>query len=580
MRKKGLLVAVILLVAAAVTAVLVYRGRDDAAPKRVTGVDVWPTPQVIERVGDDVPIPASVTIEGDIEAATRQVVEKALAGGTGDTGLKIRFRTDKALRAEAYTVNVGPAEVGIASADPAGAFYAAQTLRQLVRQGKVAGVKIDDRPSLGQRGIVEGFYGRQWTYAEQQAQIDFAASVKFNSYVYAPKDDPFHRDRWREPYPEDRLAQISELAERAAAAHVRFTYSLAPGLSMCYSKPADRDAIQSKLAQLHGAGIRSFALLLDDIDYAKWNCQEDQEAYGPPSLANAARAQNDLLNDTAQTVRTELPGTGPLVTVLTEYGDVTPTPYKKVFHDNLDKSVVVMWTGTAVVPKAITKDESKRAEQLWGRKTLIWDNYPVADYPDAKGRLLLGSYSGREPGLQVQGLLSNPMSQAYASRVAMFEMADYAWNDRAYDEDKAELGYAKLLAGGDEQVTKALLAFFDLSSWTAPRLVEELDEFQTRWKNGDKKNAVAGLRTYADVLAGAPKLIRDRVDKGFATDSEPWLAAAEFYGKALRATLDGLDGNRERFTELSELVPQLNKELRFGDGTLDRFLARAPELQP
>ncbi|NKE59388.1 beta-N-acetylglucosaminidase [Lentzea sp. PSKA42] len=574
MAKKGLLVAVIVAVAVVTAGILV--SGDDAVPKRATDVSVWPTPRMIERVGDDVAIPASVTIEGDVEAVTRQVVEKALAGGTGNAGLKIRFRTDKGLPAEAYALNVAPAEVTIASADPAGAHHAAQTLRQLVKQGKVAAVKIDDRPSLRQRGIVEGFYGRQWTYAEQQAQIAFAASVKFNSYVYAPKDDPYHRERWREPYPDERLNQLGELAKRAAASHIEFTYSLAPGLSMCYSKDADRDAIQAKLTQLHGAGIRSFALLLDDIDYAKWNCQEDLDTFGKPSQANAARAQNDLLNDTAQTVKNQMPDAGPLVTVLTEYGDINPTPYKRVFRDDLDKSVKVMWTGTAVVPKAITRAESKRAEELWGRKTLIWDNYPVTDYPDAKGRLLLGSYSGREPGLQVEGLLANPMSQAHASRVAMFEMADYAWNDRAYDEDKAERAYAELLANGDEQVTKALLAFFDLSSWTAPRLADQLEEFQDRWKAGDKKNAVAGLRVHADVLAGAPKLIRDRVYKGFAVDSEPWLVACELYGKALQATLDGLDGNRERFTDSSEPVRQIDKGVRLGDGTLDKFLAQAP----
>jgi hyaluronoglucosaminidase len=579
MRRTGLVVAVIVVAAATVAGVLVYRTKgDDAVPKRATDVTVWPTPHTLERVTEDVPIPASVTIEGDVEATTRQVVEKALAGGTGSAALKIRFSTDKGLSAEAYRITVGSTEVSVVSADPAGAFYAAQTLRQLVRQGKLAGVKIDDRPSLPQRGIVEGFYGRQWTYAEQQAQLDFAATVKFNSYVYAPKDDPFHRERWRDPYPEDRLAQIAELAKRAAAGHVKFTYSLAPGLSMCYSKDADRDAIQAKLTQLHGAGIRSFALLLDDIDYGKWNCQEDRDAYGPPNQENAARAQNDLLNDTALTVRNQLPGSGPLITVLTEYGDINQTPYKRVFRDNLDKSVVVMWTGTAVVPTSITREHSKRAEQLWGRKTLIWDNYPVADFPDAKGRLLLGSYSGREPGLSVVGLLSNPMSQAYASRVAMFEMADYAWNDGMYDEDAAELGYANLLAGGDERVRTALLGFFDMSSWTAPRLAAELREFQDRWKTGDKQAAVADLRTYADVLAGAPKTIRERVDKGFVTDSEPWLAQTELYGRALQATADGLGGRREGFTESSELVKQLSKDLKLGDGTLDKFLAQAPRL--
>ncbi|MFC3899046.1 beta-N-acetylglucosaminidase domain-containing protein [Lentzea rhizosphaerae] len=577
MRKKGLIFAAVIVLVAAGAAGF-WAARENAAPKRASDVDVWPTPQASERVGDDVPIPASVTVEGDVEAITRQVVEKALTGGSGDGKLTVRFRTDKSLTAEGYALNVGRDEIDIASADPSGAFYAVQTLRQLVKQGKVLGVKIDDHPSLRLRGIVEGFYGRRWTYAEQQEQIDFAASVKSNSYVYAPKDDPYHRDRWREPYPADRLAELGELAKRAAVSHVQFTYSLAPGLSMCYSKDSDRDAIQAKLAQLHSSGIKSFALLLDDIDYAKWNCSEDQAEYGPPNRTNAARAQNDLLNDTALTIRNQMPDVGPLITVLTEYGDITPTPYKRVFRDGLDKSVVVMWTGTAVVPRAITRKESERAKELWGRKTLIWDNYPVNDYPDAAGRLFLGSYSDREPGLQVEGLLANPMSQAYASRVAMFEMADYAWNDQAYDEHRSENAYARLLAGGDEKLTTALLAFFDLNSWTAPRLAAELDEFTEKWRAGDKGTAVAGLRAYADVLAGAAKLIREKVHPGFVTDSAPWLDQSELLGKALQATADGLGGNHERFADSDELVKRLDKKLKTGDGKLEKFLDQAPEM--
>jgi hyaluronoglucosaminidase len=575
-KKALVVVTVIVLVAAGLVGFWV--SRDDAAPKRAGDVDVWPTPQASERVGEDVPIPVSVTVEGDVEAFTRQVVERALTGGSGDGRLKVGFRTDRTLPAEGYTLNVGRDEISIASADPSGAFYAAQTLRQLVKQGKVLGMKIDDHPSLRLRGIVEGFYGRRWTYAEQQDQIDFAASVKSNSYVYAPKDDPYHRDRWREPYPAERLAELGELAKRAAASHIQFTYSLAPGLSTCYSKDADLDAIGTKFAQLHGAGIKSFALLLDDIDYSKWNCQEDQAEYGPPSRTNAARAQKDLLNDTALTIRNQMPDVGPLITVLTEYGDITPTSYKRDFHDGLDKSVVVMWTGAAVVPKAIARKESERARDLWGRKTLIWDNYPVNDYPDAAGRLLLGSYSDREPGLQVEGLLANPMSQAYASRVAMFEMADYAWNDEAYDEHRSERAYASLLAGGDEQLITALLAFFDLNSWTAPRLAAELDEFQKKWRAGDKKTAVAGLRAYADVLAGAAKLIRDGVHPGFVTDSAPWLDQSELLGKALQATADGLGGNRERFAEADELVKRLDRKLKTGDGKLEKFLDQAPDM--
>jgi hyaluronoglucosaminidase len=89
---------------------------------------------------------------------------------------------------------------------------------------------------------------------------------------------------------------------------------------------------------------------------------------------------------------------------------------------------------------------------------------------------------------------------------------------------------------------------------------------------------VAGLRAYADVLAGAAKLIREKVHPGFVTDSAPWLDQSELLGKALQATADGLGGNRERFADSDELVKRLDKKLKTGDGKLEKFLDQAPEM--
>ena len=41
-----------------------------------------------------------------------------------------------------------------------------------------------------------------------------------NIYVYGPKDDPYHREKWREPYPESqrkKLAKLIRAAQRAGA---------------------------------------------------------------------------------------------------------------------------------------------------------------------------------------------------------------------------------------------------------------------------------------------------------------------------------------------------------------------------
>ncbi|MBI2990565.1 MAG: beta-N-acetylglucosaminidase domain-containing protein, partial [Deltaproteobacteria bacterium] len=51
------------------------------------------------------------------------------------------------------------------------------------------------------RGIVEGFFGPPWSMAHRAAIFEFGARRGMNTYLYAPKDDPYHRERWKEPYP-------------------------------------------------------------------------------------------------------------------------------------------------------------------------------------------------------------------------------------------------------------------------------------------------------------------------------------------------------------------------------------------
>ncbi|MBQ1511015.1 MAG: beta-N-acetylglucosaminidase domain-containing protein [Selenomonadaceae bacterium] len=34
-----------------------------------------------------------------------------------------------------------------------------------------------------------------------------------NAYIYAPKNDPYHKDRWREPYPKKEQKKLKELVQ-------------------------------------------------------------------------------------------------------------------------------------------------------------------------------------------------------------------------------------------------------------------------------------------------------------------------------------------------------------------------------
>jgi hyaluronoglucosaminidase len=641
----------------------ILEARDDPLPV------VTPTPREMRWLGPDVPVPPEVDVVAadDVAPATTDTVTEVLraAGartvrefGPGerdrveaplvvDVGALGTEPTTSPLRAAglevpadvpaegyalaAFTREGETAEIVLAGADAAGTFYAAQTLRQLLTgatggseagtaPAAVAGVGVVDHPAMRHRGAIEGFYGSPWTQQERLDQLAFYGRFKLNTYIYAPKDDPYHRDRWREPYPAEQVAGLRSLIDRAAANQVRFTFAISPGISICYSDPADLDALVAKLDAVYRLGVRAFSVALDDIVYTRWNCDGDRSRYGAPSSEAAARAQVELLNALQRGFIADHEGAQPLQMVPTEYRGTDDSPYRRVIREQLDPAVEVMWTGSMVVPPEITVDEAAAAAGVFGRRTFVWDNTPVNDYPPTEGRLILAPYDRRQRGLsaEVTGIVLNPMNQAAASKVQLIGAADFGWNDAVYDPVRAHRAAAAHLAGGtgsagaDPPTVDALLAFFDLenlaptsatsgtvSQTQAPALARQLDAFRAAWDRGDRPGAIGGLRPYAQRIAGAPDVIRRGVaDPGFVADGQPWLDACALWGQALVASLDALDaqiagdvvGAQARFADADALADQAaaietipgetrpQGPVRVGDGVLDDFIAGAQAL--
>ncbi|MEV0408584.1 beta-N-acetylglucosaminidase domain-containing protein [Actinoallomurus sp. NPDC050550] len=501
------------------------------------------------------------------------------------------------LSAEGYELGAGRQRIVLAGADAGGTFYAAQTLRQILEptgrsvRRSFTGLAVRDWPSTALRGVIEGFYGTPWSDPARLDQLDFYAAHKMNIYVYSPKDDPYLRSRWRDPYPADKLAVIKTLVDRATADHVAFTYALSPGLSVCYSSDADESALVTKFQTLWDIGVRSFAIPLDDISYTSWNCAADKARFGTGGGA-AGAAQAYLLNRVQRDFIATHPGAKPLQMVPTEYYDTSPSPYKSAIAKQLDPNVLVEWTGEGVIAKAITTAQAQQAAQVFGHKILVWDNYPVNDY--ASNRLFLAPYTGREPGVtgQLAGLTANPMIEPYASKVALFTVADYLWDSGAYDPDRSWNASLAEFAGGDPAATAALRTFADLSYSSplgtpqAPQLASAIKRFWAEWPT-DPSKAVIDLRPYLTEVEHAPAELRGRLPKsqqGFLADTTAWLDATQDWGKAMVTAVDMLDRQRTGHSsaawaerqQLSTLVKEATGHgVLVGDGVADTFVKTA-----
>jgi hyaluronoglucosaminidase len=581
--------------------------------------NVYPTPQSIEPHGQRVTLTPSmglVTRPDSDPAAVRVIREALQANGVRQIDDKpksseLTVLVDDAaalaglgvadaggLPAEGYVLAAGRLNgrpvIVLDGHDATGTFYAAQTLRQLAVRGEVPGVTVRDWPSYRTRGVVEGFYGTPWSNAARADQFDFDGRHKLNTYVYTPKDDPYLRARWRDQYPPDQLAQLKTLVDRAVANHVDFTYAVSPGLSVCYSSAADEQALVAKLQSLWDVGVRTFAVPLDDISYTKWNCDADQARFGDGGAA-AGAAQSLLLNEVQHDFIAAHPGAARLEMVPTEYYDLASSPYKDTLKAQLDPSIVVEWTGAGVIATTITADQVAAAKSVFGHDILVWDNYPVNDY--TTNRLLLGPYTGRQTGLAsaLYGITANPMIQPVVSDVALFGVADFTWNDQAYDPQRSWQAGLNELAGPGLAARQAMDAFADLEHYSllnpvqAPVLAGRIGAFWPSWENGD--NTAAGLLdTYLRAIESIPT---DLTNAAFVADARPWVDSAGTWGQAARAALrmlvderngDGAAAAADRAqaqalaakaASYQYVGPSGTVNVSVGDGVIDKFVTDA-----
>jgi hyaluronoglucosaminidase len=317
------------------------------------------------------------------------------------------------------------------------------------------------RPSSTLRGVVEGYYGRPWSADARRDVIRFMGSHGLDTFVYGPKNDPYHRDRWREPYPDESVEDFRETARVARRARVRFVVALSPGLDVGWAHRDDFAALTAKLRQLAGAGVRRFALFFDDV-FGGLSRPEDVGRYGGTDQEALARAHADLVNRTDRWLRRRgLPGL--VFMVPSDYAGTECRPYHRTLGRRLRPRIAIAWTGSGVFAETLTGAEARAFRDcLGGHPIVLWDNFPVNDTV-LSSNLHLGPLTGRDAELTraARGHLLNPMTQAHASLVALGTAAAYFRDPDAYDP---EASWRTTLAELDPSGGLAVLAEQNRSS--------------------------------------------------------------------------------------------------------------------
>ncbi len=340
---------------------------------------------------------------------------RLLIGEVGDKAVKA-YRKQVPAQAEGYLLSVEPGRVVIAGRDGAGTYYGVQTFLRLWEQQNVMQCRIEDWPSVDCRGVIEGFYGNPWSHKDRLRQFEFYGRNKMNIYVYGPKDDPYHRAHWRDPYPQDEAERLKELVQEAHRNKVQFVWAVHPGGDIQWNLK-DSMAVCQKLEWMYELGVRTFAVFFDDI-------------WGEGSKADK---QAGLLNYITDNFVRKHSDVQPLIMCPTQYNKAwSGGDYLSTLGTRMYPEVRVMWTGNSVVDM-IERDDMEWINKQLGRKAFIWLNYPVNDY--CQSRMLMGKTygNGLDINEMVSGFCSNPMEYAEASKVSLYSIADYTWNMPQYD---------------------------------------------------------------------------------------------------------------------------------------------------
>ncbi|WP_313157505.1 beta-N-acetylglucosaminidase domain-containing protein [Sphingobacterium multivorum] len=387
-----------------------------------TGQDIYPIPQKIKSAGHDVAY-AGISIK---RCPTKKIQE-LLARYERKGGIPVLFKRSRvSVGQEGYMLDISAKSIEIKYASERAAFYAVQSLCQLLDKAKdterLEQQYIKDFPDIAFRGTVEGFYGEPWSFEDRVSQLKFYGQWKLNTYIYGPKDDPYHSSpHWRDPYPADKALLLQQLVNIARENQVDFYWAIHPGKDIKWNA-VDSAAVLNKFNLMYNLGVRHFAVFFDDIS----------------GEGTKAEKQAGLLNFIQKEFIDRKKDVGPLIMCPTEYNklwsDPKPNTYLDILGEQLDQKIQVMWTGNSVIHD-ITKEGQEWVNRRLKRTSFVWWNFPVSDY--VRNHLLLGPVYGLDKDAQadMSGFVSNPMDKAEASKVAIFSVADYTWNMQAFNSE-------------------------------------------------------------------------------------------------------------------------------------------------
>lgn len=286
-------------------------------------------------------------------------------------------------------------------------------------------------------GVIEGFYGRQWSWQTRRDYAAFLARYRFDCYLFAPKGEAALRSQWRGGLPAALCGELEQLGDCYRRRGVRWGLGLSPlGLFERFGDD-DRRRLRQVITQINALQPDVLCILFDDV-------RGDIPGLGQRQCEIVA----EILATSTARQHLMCPTYYSFDPVLERVFGTMPAGYLEQLGAGLAPEVGIFWTGNRVISDTISVGDIGAVSERLGRKPVLWDNYPVNDGRATCGHLHLRPYQGRPAALReaTAGHIVNPMNQPALSQLVLQSLAALYRDAPAYDAGAAWLAGLALLA--------------------------------------------------------------------------------------------------------------------------------------
>ena len=275
-------------------------------------------------------------------------------------------------------------------------------------------------------GYIEGFYGKMLSWDERLALCDCLERLSLNTYLYAPKEDSWHRKEWKIPYPPRWIDTFRRFIQHAEKKNVDVIPALSPGLSFDYTSSADYHTLLKKISVFTNIGARTVALLMDDIP-------DSLPVKSAKSFLSLGQAHGKLLSRLQDDLRKGCPRLSlwfcpTIYTGLFAKEGLGKSRYLNDLADSMPDNIAVLWTGPAVISEKLDKKSVAEVSRMFNGNVMLWDNMYANDY--CPHRLFAGPYLGRAHDvLEVtKGILLNPTGMPHTDSFLLALLSAFTRN--------------------------------------------------------------------------------------------------------------------------------------------------------